>query len=255
MASIITSTGSIDDLATRMKDLKLTLKNDEALAYLDINIDETTERYNNCVEFVKTKNLAYGLSSNRLVELQGSELARLPELYESDYDTKQKRMIVRLPNQRIVVKLFTKVAPLACQNFLALCTGEKGKGKSGKPLHYLGTPFHRIVKKFVAQSGDVNTGTGSGGESIWGKNFKDDRLGLKKKIDKRGLLCMCNTGKNSNTSQFFFSFDKLPKLTGKHVVFGEIVLGMDVLDQIEAAGSEGEGKPTVEVVIQACGKI
>ena len=69
MASITTSTGSIDDLATQMKDLKLTLKKDEALAYLDINIDETTERYNNCVEFVKTKNLAYGLSSNRLVEL------------------------------------------------------------------------------------------------------------------------------------------------------------------------------------------
>ena len=212
MASIASTNDKTDELTEQLNQLKLNLKKDEILAYLDVNIDETTERYNNCVEFVKSKNLAYGLSSNRLVELQGSELARLPELYESDYEFSQKRMLVRLPNQRIIIKLFSKVSPLACENFLALCTGEKGKGKSGKPLHYLGTPFHRIVKKFVAQCGDINTGTGAGGESIWGKNFKDDKLGLKKKIDSRGLLCMCNTGKNSNTSQFFFSLDKLPKL-------------------------------------------
>ena len=151
-----------------------------------------------------------------------------------------KRMLVRLPNQRIVLKLYPKVAPLACENFLALCTGEKGKGKSGKPLHYIGTPFHRIVKGFVAQGGDISTGTGAGGESIYGKNFKDDKLGLKKKIDKRGLLCMCNTGEKFQYITIFFSFNKLPKLTGKHVVFGEIVLAW-MCDQIESAGSEGEG--------------
>ena len=251
----MSSITACDELSKQLGDLKLNLKSDEVLAYLDIDIDDSTKRYQNCVDFVKSKNLSYGLSSNRLVELQGSELARLPELYESDYEWSQKRMLVRLPNQRIILKLYPKVAPLACENFLALCTGEKGKGKSGKPLHYIGTPFHRIVKGFVAQGGDISTGTGAGGESIYGKNFKDDKLGLKKKIDKRGLLCMCNTGKNSNTSQFFFSFNKLPKLTGKHVVFGEVVFGMDVLDQIESAGSEGEGKPTVKVLIRGCGKL
>ena len=251
----MSSITACDELSKQLGDLKLNLKSDEVLAYLDIDIDDSTKRYQNCVDFVKSKNLSYGLSSNRLVELQGSELARLPELYESDYEWSQKRMLVRLPNQRIILKLYPKVAPLACENFLALCTGEKGKGKSGKPLHYIGTPFHRIVTGFVAQGGDISTGTAAGGESIYGKNFKDDKLGLKKKIDKRGLLCMCNTGKNSNTSQFFFSFSKLPKLTGKHVVFGEIVFGMDVLDQIESAGSEGEGKPTVKVVIRGCGKL
>ena len=251
----MSSITACDELSKQLGDLKLNLKSDEVLAYLDIDIDDSTKRYQNCVDFVKSKNLSYGLSSNRLVELQGSELARLPELYESDYEWSQKRMLVRLPNQRIILKLYPKVAPLACENFLALCTGEKGKGKSGKPLHYIGTPFHRIVTGFVAQGGDISTGTGAGGESIYGKNFKDDKLGLKKKIDKRGLLCMCNTGKNSNTSQFFFSFNKLPKLTGKHVVFGEVVFGMDVLDQIESAGSEGEGKPTVKVLIRGCGKL
>ena len=105
MASIASTNDKTDELTEQLNQLKLNLKKDEILAYLDVNIDETTERYNNCVEFVKSKNLAYGLSSNRLVELQGSELARLPELYESDYEFSQKRMLVRLPNQRIIIKL------------------------------------------------------------------------------------------------------------------------------------------------------
>ena len=123
----MSSITACDELSKQLGDLKLKLKSDEVLAYLDIDIDDSTKRYQNCVDFVKSKNLSYGLSSNRLVELQGSELARLPELYESDYEWSQKRMLVRLPNQRIILKLYPKVAPLACENFLALCTGEKGK--------------------------------------------------------------------------------------------------------------------------------
>lgn len=121
-------------------------------------------------------------------------------------------------------------------------------------LHYKGCPFHRIVKGFVAQTGDIATGTGAGGESIWGKKFKDDLKGLKVKLDKRGCVAMCNNGKNTNTSQFFFALAELPKLTGKHVVFGEIVEGMEVVDLIEEAGTEGsEGKPQVPVIIADCG--
>lgn len=134
-------------------------------------------------------------------------------------------------------------------------TGLKGKSSNtGKPLHYAGCPFHRIVKGFVAQTGDIATGTGAGGESIWGKKFKDDKDGLKVKLGKRGAVAMCNNGKNSNTSQFFFAFAPLPKLTGKHVVFGEVIEGMEVLDVIEAAGTEDmEGKPAVPVIIVGSG--
>jgi|EP00505_MAST-04D_sp_SCG-Rhode-Island_P001024 peptidylprolyl isomerase len=221
--------------------------------FLDVDVDDQIGRYANCKEFVKKKNLTYGLQSNRLSELQGSELARLPELFENDYDNAGKRMLVKLPNLRIKIKLWHDIAPLACENFRALCTGEKGKGKSGRPLHFKGSPFHRIVSGFVAQGGDISTGTGAGGESIFGKKFNDDKAGLKKKLNKRGLVAMCNTGKNTNTSQFFFTFVPCPKLDGKHVVFGEVVEGIDVLDAIEAAGSAGEGKPTVPVIIADCG--
>ena len=86
------------------------------------------------------------------------------------------------------MKLYPKESPLAVKNFLALVTGEKGtSSKSGKPLHYKGVQFHRILKGFVAQGGDTVFGNGTGGESIWEKKFKDDRDGLKIKLDKRGL--------------------------------------------------------------------
>lgn len=102
---------------------------------------------------------------------------------------------------------------------------------------------------------------GTGGEAVIGngKPFKDDREGLKKKLDKRGLVAMGNKGKNSNTSQFFFVLGAAAckKLSGKHVVFGEIVSGFDVLDAIEAAGAESDaangGKPSVDVAIADCG--
>jgi cyclophilin family peptidyl-prolyl cis-trans isomerase len=111
------------------------------------------------------------------------------------------------------VEIWPDIAPLACENFLALVTGEKGiSGGSGKKLHYAGCPFHRIVPDFVAQAGDISFGNGTGGESIWGKKFNDDQKGLKQKFSERGLLAMGNTGKNANTSQFFFSLDALPKL-------------------------------------------
>ena len=124
MASIASTNDKTDELTEQLNQLKLNLKKDEILAYLDVNFDETTERYNNCVELVKSKNLAYGLSSNRLVELQGSELARLPELYESDYEFSQKRMLVRLPNQRIIIKLFSKVSPLILINKVIIVLNE-----------------------------------------------------------------------------------------------------------------------------------
>eukprot|EP00729_Bicosta_minor_P010719 gene10719-9688_t len=238
--------------------LREVLKKPEVTCFLDIDVDGARAAYKLACDFVEATDLTYGWSSKKLADLGGSERSRLPDMFEADYDWSQKGKI-RLdpPVERVVIKVNTKAAPLAAENFVSLCSGYKGKSSNtGKPLHYKGCPFHRIVKGFVAQTGDIATGTGAGGESIWGKKFKDDLKGLKVKLDKRGCVAMCNNGKNTNTSQFFFALAELPKLTGKHVVFGEIVEGMEVVDLIEEAGTEGsEGKPQVPVIIADCGVI
>lgn len=222
--------------------------------YLCVDIDGARAAYALAQEFVAATDQRYGFSSKFLNELGGSEKARLPELFASDFEWASKgRILVEPLADRMIFKLYTDTAPLACENFVALCTGAKGKsGKSGKQLHYAANcPFHRILQGFVAQAGDITTGTGAGGESIWGKKFKDDKAGLKTKLDRRGLLAMCNTGKNTNTSQFFLTLAPCTKLNGKHVVFGELVAGTGVLDRIEAAGTpaSGDGKPSVPVII------
>ena len=166
----------------------------------------------------------------------------------------------RKESQRIYVEIWPETAPLACENFVALLLGNRGKGQeSGCPLSYVGCHFHRIIKGFVAQGGDFVKNNGSGGECVFpGKKggFKDDPAGLKVKLDKRGLLCMGNSGKNTNTSQFFLTFGDQSKLTGKHVGFGQMVGGEEVLaimEQCAAVEGDDSGKPTHAVVIADCG--
>lgn len=143
-------------------------------------------------------------------------------------------------------------------NFRALCTGEKGacKNAPNKKLHYLDCPVHRIVRGFVAQGGDVTRGDGSGGESIYGGKFNDDKEGLKRKA-RKGSLAMANSGKNTNSSQFFVVLTddetKLGKLTGKYVVFGSLKDGWDVLQRLDEIGGGTEGKPACPVWIGGCG--
>ncbi len=231
-------------------------------AFLDIDIDSWRESYARACAFVEATNLRYSLSSSKLEELGGSEKNRIrKELYPSDWEWSSKGKIVtkRRP-ERLCIELWPDVSPLACENFMALCTGEKGKGECGKPLHYKNVAFHRVVAGFVAQTGDISFGNGSGGESIWKKKFKNDWAGLKVKMDRRGLLAMGNTGKNSNTSQFFITFAPQPKLNGKHVVFGEVLLDGDedaakVMALLEESGMGGgcDEKPTVPVMIADCG--
>merc|ERR1712187_575787 len=194
--------------------------------------------------FVEANDIKYSLSSPDVLALGGSELARLPELFEADYDWSQKgRALFRPPQQRVVIELCEKESPMACQNFKAFCTGEKGKSKeSAKEMCYRGVPFHRIERGFMMQGGDFVTGTGAGGESIYGKKFKDDAGGLKLKHNAKGVVSMSNTGKNSNTCQFFIAFGELKQLNGKHVVIGRVVEGMEVIDRVEEeAATEKEG--------------
>jgi cyclophilin family peptidyl-prolyl cis-trans isomerase len=161
---------------------------------------------------------------------------------------------------RIVMQLFRSVVPKTAENFRALCTGEKGMGRSGKPLHYKGCIFHRIIPSFMCQGGDIPNGNGTGGESIYGAKFADEFVSSE---DGKGkfirhsepfLLSMANSGPNTNGSQFFLTTVKTPWLDAKHVVFGRVVEGQDVAKQMEAVGS-GSGQPQMTVRITDCGEL
>ncbi|RKP23298.1 peptidyl-prolyl cis-trans isomerase cyp6 [Syncephalis pseudoplumigaleata] len=137
------------------------------------------------------------------------------------------------PAGRMVFRLFNETVPKTAENFRALCTGEKGKGLSGKPLHYKGCRFHRIIPGFMAQ--DFTLGDGRGGESIYGTKFADENFTLKHK--GKGILSMANAGKNTNGSQFFITFKDTPWLDNHHVVFGQVTEGLEVLGEMEKIGS------------------
>ena len=125
--------------------------------------------------------------------------------------------------------------PITSENFRALCTGERGDGTQGKPLHFKGCVFHRIINGFMAQGGDITRGDGRGGESIYGNKFEDENF--THLHTGRGILSMANAGPNTNSSQFFLCFKATPHLDSKHVVFGKVSKGIEILDKIEAVGS------------------
>jgi len=153
---------------------------------------------------------------------------------------------------KITFGLFDKALPKTAENFRALCAGDKGSTRSGVPLSYKNSIFHRVIPRFMLQGGDFTNANGTGGVSIYGDKFKDEAFPFNHSVPY--LLSMANAGPDTNGSQFFVTTVPCDWLDGKHVVFGIVLEGQDIVRKVEAVGSQN-GKTSQKVAITDCGEV
>jgi peptidylprolyl isomerase len=244
-----TARAGLGDLEDAILDMKLAIENDPN------NIDAKNELVN----------LSNKLKSSKEKEKKTfANMFKKGGLYEeaekkSEYTDSSNPYVYfdiqigDLKPQRIEFELFQNLVPKTVENFRALCTGEKGTGQNGKPLHFKGSSFHRLIKDFMIQGGDFTNANGTGGESIYGEKFEDENF--KAKHTERGFLSMANAGKNTNGSQFFITFKKTPWLDNLHVVFGRVSKNIEFLNELEKEETESGNKPIRDIVIVDCGEI
>ena len=193
-----------------------------------------------------------GLFAQKKADLYPDKAKQLPVAFDKHKDCARAWMDIKIgdqPAKRVEFELWRDTVPKTVENFLALCSGSKSTPE--KKLHFKGSTFHRIIKGFMAQGGDFTRGDGTGGESIYGEKFKDENF--LSKHEAPYLLSMANAGPNTNGSQFFITFKPTPHLDGKHVVFGRVISGTDVVDEMEKVQTGASDKPVADVVVEDCG--
>ena len=185
--------------------------------------------------FVAVFIFTIGCNSKQVEESNGTAVkAETTKVVDSSQKKDNIIVVLETTQGNIELKMFPKIAPLAVENFTT-------HTKNG---YYNGIIFHRVIKNFMIQCGDP-TGTGTGGESIWKKNFVDE---FKPNVvfDKPMLLAMANRGPTTNGSQFFITTVPTPHLNGKHTIFGEVISGKDIVTKLENIEVRGGSKPAVE---------
>ncbi|KAG4089345.1 cyclophilin [Neocallimastix lanati (nom. inval.)] len=223
------------------------------------NYENEKKAYALAKDFIKENSSIYGWPEN-ITELDEQQQELAKSIFDTNPVWNSKGSIQfnepKSIRHRIVFELYPSATPKTCKNFTTIIEGTYVSKKINKAITYKQVPMHRIVKDFIAQGGDVTRFDGSGGDSIYNGKFNDEKEGLKIAIDQKGLLVMANSGKNTNTSQFFITLNddasKYKKITGKHVVFGKCIEGMEIIDKINECGSS-DGTPSNSVIIGDCG--